>query len=95
MSEVVNKEMTSSLNEFFRLIPKALIDVDYVISDNKVTFAYEGGQICIDPGKEQVKQIASLKMPLLYVNFQFDAISEENTTLFLNHFLKVYQRGGG
>ena len=95
MANVVIKEMTSSLNEFFRLIPKALIDIEYAISDNKVKFSYEGGQICIDPGEEKVKQIASLKMPLLHVNFHFDSVSEDNTALFLDHFFKVYQRGGG
>ncbi len=80
---------------FFRLIPIALNDYEYRIDKDVIKFSYEGGMISIATGEEKHKKIASLKMPMLKVSFNFQDIGETDIKNFLQHFLKVYQRGGG
>ena len=87
--------MTISHVEFFRLLPIALTNLDYQIEKDRIEIQLDSGTIQIVPGDEQQRKIASLVLPVLHVRFQFESISEESKTSFLNNFSKTYQRGGG
>lgn len=96
MIQRYEREMSISHQDFYRLLPIALKDVDYeIINDDQINVFYAGGQIEILPGKEHKRKIASLKLPILYVEFTFKDISPKDVTLFSAEFSRVYQRGGG
>ena len=87
--------MTSSRKEFFRLLPLALADYEFVVDGNSIHFTYANGKLSIDITKETERKIASLALPVLHVSFTFVDIDHQSQQNFLNHFFKVYQRGGG
>ena len=89
------REMSISLKDFFRLLPIALKDIEYQISNNDIYVSYAGGKIEIKPGSEYSRQIASLTLPVLDVVFTFNEVSADDISNFMVGFSRVYQRGGG
>ena len=87
--------MTISLKEFYRLLPFALKDIDFKISNNEISMSYADGKIFIKPGMEHERKIASLVLPVLHVEFYFSNISNEALKQFYEAFDRAYQRGGG
>ena len=95
MDEQYKREMTISLKEFYRLLPFALRDVDFKITNNEISMPYADGNILIKPGVEYQRKIASLVLPVLHVEFSFSNISSEVIKQFYEDFDRAYQRGGG
>jgi hypothetical protein len=95
MDEQHKREMTISLKEFYRLLPFALKDIDFEISNNEISMSYANGNILIKPGVEHERKIASLVLPVLFVEFFFSNISNEERKQFYEAFDRAYQRGGG
>lgn len=95
MGEQHKREMTISLKEFYRLLPFALKDIDFKISNNEISMSYADGNIEIKPGIEHERKIASLVLPVLYVEFFFSNISNAELKQFYQVFDRAYQRGGG
>ncbi len=91
----IKREMTISRNEFFRLIPTALAGFDYQVKNDAIVFPYESGITTIAIVNETERKIASLALPVLHVQFEFDGIVESLSEELLKHFFKIYQRGGG
>jgi hypothetical protein len=89
------QEMSISHQEFYRLLPFALRDVDYDISNNQINASYGDGNIQIKPGLEHERKIASLVLPVLHVEFIFTDITPVDITQFLDIFNRAYHRGGG
>jgi len=89
------QEMSISHQEFYRLLPLALKNADFVIDNNQINVSYGGGSILIKPGNEDKRKIASLVLPVLHVAFVFTAIPAADVTQFLTDFSRVYHRGGG
>ncbi len=89
------QEMSISHQEFYRLLPFALKDIDYEISNGQINLSYADGNIQIKPGVEHERKIASLVLPVLHVIFIFTDISSEDNAQFLASFSRAYQRGGG
>ncbi len=95
MDEQHKREMTISIKEFYRLLPFALKDVDFNIANNEISVSYRDGNILIKPGIEHERKIASLVLPVLYVEFFFSNISSAELKQFYATFERAYQRGGG
>ncbi|MGB1801117.1 MAG: hypothetical protein ACPHLK_09860 [Gammaproteobacteria bacterium] len=95
MDEQHKREMTISLKEFYRLLPFALKDINFEISNNEISMFYANGKILIKPGVEHERKIASLVLPVLYVEFFFSNISDQELKQFYEAFDRAYQRGGG
>lgn len=89
------REMTISQKDFYRLLPFALKNFEYSISDNIIYISKGKLIIEIHPGQEYSRSIASLKLPVLKVVFIFKKVSDEDVVAFLNNFSRVYQKGGG
>jgi len=90
------REMSISHQDFYRLLPIALKNIDYEISnDNQINLSYAGGKLQIAPGNEHKRKIASLELPVLLVVFTFVDIPEDDISLFFTNFSRTYQRGGG
>ena len=96
MTERYEREMSISHKDFYRLLPIALKNLDYEISDHdQINILYENGKIEIIPGIEHKRKIASLELPVLYIVFTFIDLSPEKISLFFSNFSRTYQRGGG
>ena len=93
MQNSIEVEMSISLKDFYRLLPKALKKFDYQIKNNIINI--DNGKIEIHPGVETSRSIASLKLPTLHARFIFVDINEGTKNLFMENFRKVYQKGGG
>lgn len=88
--------MSISHQDFYRLLPIALKNVDYKISnDDQINVLFANGKIEVIPGIEHKRKIGSLELPVLYVVFTFIDLSPEDVSLFLANFSRTYQRGGG
>ncbi|GEM_PF-1109405 len=102
-------EMSISHEDFYRLLPKALKNVDYEVmypdadlsqplqdySEAQINGHYASGNIQIIPGSEHKRKIASLELPVLHLIFIFTDISSKDITQFFADFGRAYQRGGG
>lgn len=95
MTNHVEREMTISRNEFLRLLPVALAKFDYELDGNSISFGLAQGNAVIKLKRETERKIASLRLPVLYVEFRFDMVPEKRQQELLQHFFKIYQRGGG
>ncbi len=82
-------------DDFLRLLPIALRDHDYTLVSNEISFCYQDGSIQIKFSERQQRILGALVLPVLQVDFIFSKLSDPTITHFLNHFSRVYQRGGG
>ncbi|RKZ49766.1 MAG: hypothetical protein DRQ58_01055 [Gammaproteobacteria bacterium] len=98
MAEILEREMTISHSDFFRILPKALGKLRYQQQNNVITvFLDDGveGEIVISLSKERIRKIGSLSLPVTDVTFLQENISEKKKTEFFKHFDRAYHRGGG
>jgi hypothetical protein len=96
MIQRYEREMSISHQDFYRLLPIALKNIEYeIVNNNQINAVYAGGKIEILPGKEHKRKIASLELPVLYIVFTFKDISAKDIQQFFDEFSRVYQRGGG
>lgn len=96
MNHRYEREMSISLQDFYRLLPIALNGIDYeVIKNEQINLVYAGGKVQIFPGIEHKRKIASLELPVLHIIIIFTDISSIDITQFFSVFNRTYQRGGG
>jgi len=95
MNRIISREMTITHNEFFRLLPGAITNQEYNISNNLIEIREGGRSIRIELGDESIRKIASLSLPVTCLTIKFDSFSEKETEEFLKRFDLVYQKGGG
>jgi hypothetical protein len=96
MIQRFKREMSISHQEFYRLLPSALRNMDYeIVNYEKIKCNYANGKIEIIPGEEHKRQIASLVLPVLHIQFIFTEVSSDDIAYFFEVFSRVYQRGGG
>ena len=89
------RELGFSHKEFFRSLPAAIAHREYVVCGNTVRLGYEKGSVRIELGPEQVRAIASLRLPSTKVTFSFFDISKLQRDRFMQRFDLYFQRGGG
>jgi len=95
MIETIERKMTISHSDFFRTLPKALKSYPYQQHENVVSIPLDGGEIVIILAVEQLRQIASLSLPMTTVTFQIRNVAEKSKKEFFEQFDRAYQRGGG
>ena len=103
MQQIIEREMTISHRDFFRILPKALGSYPYQQHENVITaFLNEGqndskeeSEIVIILAEEQLRQIASLTLPITNVTFQIKNVAENTKNEFFKQFDRAYRRGGG
>ena len=87
--------MAITHKEFFRLLPTAISNLSYSVVDNIVDIRDGTGSITIELEHETRKKIASLSLPLTRLSIKFNGISDTDISIFLQHFLLAFQKGGG
>ena len=95
MANTFSREMGFTREEFFRLLPGALNDRPHRIDEAGVTVDATPGTVRIDVGEQQFRHIASITMPFVKVDFDFQNFSDTAREEFLRYFDLRYQRGGG
>jgi len=60
-----------------------------------VSVEVNSGSVRIDVGEQQFRHIASISMPYVKVDFEFNNVSEADRVEFMRYFDLRYQRGGG
>ena len=95
MEHTVQREMTISHSDFFRILPKALKSYPYEQVDNVITITLDKGEISIFLSEERHRQIASLLLPVTDVTFQLKNVAENTKSKFFEQFDRAYHRGGG
>ncbi len=95
MEHTVQREMTISHRDFFRILPKALKSYPYEQKENAITVILDKGEISIFLSEERHRQIASLSLPVTDVTFRLKNVVESTKRKFFEQFDRAYHRGGG
>ncbi len=95
MVQTIEREMSISHSDFFRLLPKAVKSYRYQQGDNHIKVFMHDGEICLSLSEERVRKIASLSLPVTDVTFQIKNVAEKTKNEFFKQFDRAYQRGGG
>jgi len=95
VEQTLEREMTISHSDFFRILPKALKSYQYEQVDNVVTVTLDKAEISIFLSEERRRQIASLLLPVTDVTFQLKNVAESTKNKFFVQFDRSYHRGGG
>jgi len=81
------KEFISLLNNQNKLI--------YKRDENTITFTLAGQNARITLGQEGTRRVASARLPMLIVNFDFSDMADLEQEQFMGVFLLKFHRGGG
>ena len=95
MTETLEREMTISHRDFFRILPKALKSYLYHQEGNVITVSLNEGEISIKLSGERLRKIASLSLPVTDVTFQIKNVAENTKNDFFKRFDRSYHSGGG
>lgn len=95
LSSIIQREMTISRDDFFRLLPKALSDYKYEISGQTIQVTIMPGVLNIHLLPEETRKIGALELPVIHITFTFENILEEKAQKFFSKFDLAYQKGGG
>lgn len=92
---VLTKEMGFTRDEFFRILPSALDHRSFEQSADVVIVAIGNGVLQLNVGEQCYRQIASISLPYLSVEFVFEELAEDQVDEIMRFFNLRYQRGGG
>jgi hypothetical protein len=91
----VQREMTITHTDFFRILPKAINHQEYVMTDNQISVSVPMGSIKIKLSPEKHRVIGSLRLPVTNVEIEFDGFSVQQTEQFFQQFDLSFHKGGG
>ncbi|OGT72744.1 MAG: hypothetical protein A2W76_00840 [Gammaproteobacteria bacterium RIFCSPLOWO2_12_47_11] len=95
VSEIIQREMTITHADFFRLLPKALADYQCKISDHAIEVKLTSGHIKIRLMPETTRRIGALELPVTNMTFHFENTVQDEMQDFFSKFNMAYQKGGG
>ena len=95
MNHTIEREMTITHSDFFRILPKALKSYKFEQVDNVITVTLDEAEISIILSEERNRQIASLSLPVTEVTFRLKNVAENTKSDFFEQFDRAYHRGGG
>ncbi len=91
----IDKEMSISHRDFFRILPGALETTDYRIDGNTVSVGEGRRRLEIVLSPETERRIALLSLPVTQVSLEFVGYDAEEAAAALGRFDRAFQRGGG
>ena len=86
--------MGFSRDEFIRSLEKQT-SLKYNRQGNHIQLCFANKTVLLTLGEQRFRQIASLRLPSLRVDFDFSALSELEQEQLLQQFLLKFNRGGG
>ena len=94
MSYALGREMQIDRREFLRELPKAMHDLSYEVSDDKVIAGSRDRRIEITMTDEGVRKLGSLQLPMERIDFDFVGYTEEEIESFMADFDRHTMRLG-
>jgi hypothetical protein len=91
----VEKEMSISHKDFFRILPKALEGSDYRIAGNRIIAGSGDRRLEITLSEETQRRIALLTLPVTHVRLDFIGYGANEAATAIARFDRGFQRGGG
>ena len=95
MPVTIRREMTITHDDFFRILPKALNEFQFEVNGNKVLCHMDNGLVEINLKMGENRKIGALELPVMYVKFILNNISDEMRAKFFSKFDFAYHKGGG
>lgn len=92
------RDMALTHKDFFRILPRAMGDVEYRIEGSVVTGelgAAGSGSLKIEIGSQQLRKIALMEVPWCRVEFTAVGVAQSDFDAFARNFHRHFQRGGG
>jgi len=86
--------MGFSRDEFIRSLEKQT-SLKYNRQGNHIQLCFSNKTVLLTLGEQRFRQIASLRLPSLRVDFDFSALTELEQEQLLQQFLLKFNRGGG
>ncbi len=90
-----SREMGLTHEDFWRLLPRAMGELQYSCEGDNVTVKLHDGHVHIHLGVLQERRIALLRLPFAEVSFRFEGVTVEQQMAFKTNFDLHFQRGGG
>ncbi|MFT6624566.1 MAG: hypothetical protein ACJAZI_000633 [Cycloclasticus sp.] len=87
-------EMGFSKEEFSKLL-ETQDKLIYQRDGNAIKFIFADQTVLVTLGDEEVRRLASIRLPFLHVTFDFSAMGELEQQQFMALFLLKFHRGGG
>ena len=81
--------------DFFRLLPKALADYQFITSNQEIQVKFATGYVNIQLMPETTRKIGSLLLTTTRISFHFENTPQDEMQLFFDRFNPAYQKGGG
>lgn len=95
---ILKREMGYTRTEFMRTLPAAMHDYEYAVAGDVISIvAPEAADktMTITLGAEDVRKIAMIRIPFMYVDFDFTQVDEAVSKRFLAQFDLYFKKGGG
>jgi len=87
--------MGFTVAEFERILPAALNGRPYTKTPQGFQVELENGSLELTLSEQKFRNIASISMPYLHVDFSFEGLTAEEVETTMRFFNLRYQRGGG
>ena len=94
MSYALSREMQMDRQEFLRELPKAIDDLSYEVSGDKVIAGSGDRRIEITMTDEEVRELGSLHLPMERIDFDFVGYTREEIEAFMADFDRHTMRLG-
>lgn len=93
--QTLYREMGFTRAEFMQILPSALRNYSYQITDDLITIQVTQGLVTLELQAEKIRRIALLALPYLPMTIDFIDLSDSDAQQFLAKFDLYYRRGGG
>ncbi len=87
--------MGISRDDLYRALPSIFQQQPYKIKDDSIIAKKNQRSLVINILKEDVRKLASMKVPRLVLDFCFENYTQAQVTSFEKRFLLHLQKGGG
>jgi hypothetical protein len=90
-----SREMGLTFREFLRTLPAAIEPLTFQLDGRAITIIHPEGRILIDLHETGERRIASMRLPVTRVDFQFNGLEAGERKTFMDRFDLYFHRGGG
>ncbi len=92
---IVEKEMSLTHDDFFRIIPRAFGTEDFKKTDTGAVLVDGNRRFEISLGPERIRKIALLEMQVCDLRLELSGYSETERDAALHRFELMFRKGGG
>ena len=87
--------MGISRDDLYRALPAIFQEQPYEINENLIISENDQGKLVINIIKEDFRNLVSMKVPRLILDFSFENYQQDQIDTFTERFLLYLRKGGG